>query len=270
MVNTIKDFAELLTKGAFNDENEMLNVIEANDWYDLTIEDCLDKECTLHSVCSDGKDMIIFNSYTETYSIIPDREKREKCESVVFHKEKVTDVNFKSITGHDICVRVKRVFEPGYDVSFLEMSIDGGKFYTNVSSGTYKEQTYYEVYDKEQDKSIKVIIPDDVYCNIMFLQGESIVETSGMMNDILLREVKEFVKEGLVMPKAQIIAEAKRQGLNNVFFHLCREESEISTLRVLDRLQGAFAKGLNGNYRGYMIAEYVEVIKKLYPNEFKN
>ena len=91
-----------------------------------------------------------------------------------------------------------------------------------------------------------------------------------MMNDILLREVKEFVKEGLVMPKAQIIAEAERQGLNNVFFHLCRAEYEISTLSVLDRLQGTFAKGLNGNYRGYMIAEYVEVIKKLYPNEFKN
>lgn len=70
MVNTIKDFAELLTKGAFNDENEMLNVIEANDWYDLTIEDCLDKECTLHSVCSDvdilpslkGRDSVVIGN----------------------------------------------------------------------------------------------------------------------------------------------------------------------------------------------------------------
>lgn len=262
MINTLKGFAEWLNDYRGNiEDDEVLEIIESNGWYDLTIEDCLDEECTLHSVCSDGKNMIIYNSETDKVSVILDNQKRENTvEQEIPHKEKVTDVNFKSVTGHDICIRIKRVSEPGYDVSFIEMSVDGGEFYKKLSSSTYDGQIYYQVYDKIQDKTLRVIIPDDVYCNIMYLRGENLFRHSGYFNDIILAKVKEHIKNGWVLPKAEIKRGANEQEIKNALFYWPRDESEMTTNEAFDYLQIPFARGLNGNYRGYMIAEYVDVI----------
>ena len=271
MVNTIKDFAEWLNiyNGNILDD-EVFEIIESKGWYELIIEDSLNEECTLSSVCSDGKDMIVYNSETEAFSVVPDNQIREKAvEREIPHKEKVTDVNFKSITGRDICVRVKRVWEPGNDVSFLEVSIDGGKFYSDISSCTTRDaQIFYVINDEELQGPNRIIIPDDVYCKIMFLRTEEIVETRGSFNDILLSEVKEYIKEGFVLPKAEIKKAADEQGVKFMFPYSYSDESEMSRLSAFNHLQEHHARGLNGNYRGYMIAEYVDVIKKIYPNEF--
>lgn len=205
-----------------------------------------------------------FAEYLWEYEVQEEEEEKE-----IPHKEKVTDVNFKSVTGHDVCVRVKRVWEPGKDASFLEVSIDGGRFYSDINSCTTRNaQIFYIINDEELKGENRIIIPDDVYCKIMLLRTEKIVESRGSFDDILLSDVKEFIKEGFVLPKAEIKRAADEQGVKFMFPCSYLNESEMSRLEAFEYLQGHHARGLNGNYRGYMIAEYVDVIKRLYPNEF--
>ena len=266
-IKTIQDFANLLNSKDINLQ-ETWKIIEEKGWYDLTIEDCLNEECTLHTICSDGQFLAIYNSETDVVFVEPDkvREKQKEVEPLV--KTKETGVNFKSVTGHDICVRVKRVSEVGSDKSFIEMSIDGGEFYKNVGASTYGGQVYYMVHDKEQDKTLRVIIPDDVYCEIMYLRAEKIVKTKGSLDDLQVARVKEYIANGWVLPKANIKKCSDEAGMKDVFHFWNNYESDMDMNEVFDILAGVYARGLNDNYRGYMIAEYVDVIKRVYPNEF--
>lgn len=175
--------------------------------------------------------------------------------------KKISEVSYKTQSGHDVIVRVTRVHEVVKDTawidqavdieriideSFIEVSLDGGEF-VKAQYSKFKGYDTFGYGDEKTKKYTRIVIPSDKLEEVMNLQSERLIEELSSDEKESIEEVVKAVKSGFVLPYSELIEKRKEY----------RKEL----------LEGG--EGFNP-YDCYITQEYLDYMKKRYQKELEN
>lgn len=175
--------------------------------------------------------------------------------------KKISEVSYKTQSGHDVIVRVTRVHEVVKDTAWVdqeveierivnnstvEISLDGGKF-VQAQYCKFKGYDTFVYGDEKTKRYTRIVIPSDKLEEVRNLQSERLIEELSSDEKESIKEVVKAVKAGLVLPYAELIEKRKEY----------RKEL----------LEGG--EGFNP-YDYYITQEHLDYMKKIYQKELEN
>ena len=179
----------------------------------------------------------------------------------IINMKKISEVSYKTQSGHSVVVRVTKVHEVVKDTvwvdqeveiervvenSLVEVSLDGGAF-VEAQIGKFKGFDILGYGDTKTMRYTRIVIPSDKLEEVRNLQSERLIDELSSEEKESIKDTLNAVSAGLVLPYAELIE--KRKEYRNEF------------------LEGG--EGYNP-YDSYITREHLDYMKKRYPKEFEN